>query len=101
MSDIAIGRTREANYNSTAADAYASYERDIDSLLRCSARIGRDLLLIQASSGNTSLKVNGTLWIKASGKWLANAGQQELLVPVSLSECLECFSQGRPLTTWI
>jgi rhamnose utilization protein RhaD (predicted bifunctional aldolase and dehydrogenase) len=70
-------------------------------LLRCSARIGRNLLLAQASSGNTSIKLDGTLWIKASGKWLANAEQEELLVPVSLSECLECFRHGRPLTASI
>lgn len=101
MSDIAIGETRKAHSGSIALDAVASHECDMDFLLRCSARIGRDLLLTQASSGNTSLKVNGTLWIKASGKWLANAGQQELLVPVSLSECLDCFRQGRPLTTYV
>jgi rhamnose utilization protein RhaD (predicted bifunctional aldolase and dehydrogenase) len=70
---------------------------DIRSLLRLSARIGSDPLLVHASSGNTSLKLNGTLWIKASGKWLANAEQEEILVPVNLADCQDCLEDGRPL----
>jgi rhamnose utilization protein RhaD (predicted bifunctional aldolase and dehydrogenase) len=69
----------------------------IDSLLDLSVRIGRNPLLVQASSGNTSLKVDGTLWIKASGKWLAYANREEILVPVDLSECLECLKTSRSL----
>ena len=42
--------------------------------------------MVQAGSGNTSVKVNGVLWIKASGKWLAHAGREEILVPVKLWE---------------
>lgn len=70
----------------------------IDSLLDLSVRIGRNPLLVQASSGNTSLKVDGTLWIKASGKWLAYADREEILVPVDLSECLECLRSSRALS---
>jgi rhamnose utilization protein RhaD (predicted bifunctional aldolase and dehydrogenase) len=69
----------------------------IDSLLDLSVRIGRNPLLVQASSGNTSLKVDGTLWIKASGKWLAYADREEILVPVNLAECLECLRSSRSL----
>ena len=69
----------------------------IDSLLDLSVRIGRNPLLVQASSGNTSLKLDGTLWIKASGKWLAYADREEILVPVDLSECLECLRNSRSL----
>src|SRR6478672_1591287 len=69
----------------------------IDSLLDLSVRIGRNPLLVQASSGNTSLKLDGTLWIKASGKWLAYADREEILVPVDLSECLECLRSSRSL----
>ncbi len=69
----------------------------IDSLLDLSVRIGRNPLLVQASSGNTSLKLDGTLWIKASGKWLAYADREEILVPVDLSECLECLRDSRAL----
>ncbi len=62
---------------------------EITDLLRLSARIGRDPLLVQASSGNTSLKLDDTLWIKASGKWLAHAMREEMLVPLALTELRE------------
>jgi len=64
-------------------------QAEITELLSLSARIGRDPLLVQASSGNTSIKQAGTLWIKASGKWLAHAAERETLVPVNLEE-LRC-----------
>jgi rhamnose utilization protein RhaD (predicted bifunctional aldolase and dehydrogenase) len=59
---------------------------EINQLISLSARLGRDPLLAQASSGNTSIKLDGTLWIKASGTWLAHAAEGETLVPVPLSE---------------
>jgi rhamnose utilization protein RhaD (predicted bifunctional aldolase and dehydrogenase) len=59
---------------------------EITDLLALSARIGRNPLLAQASNGNTSIKLGGTLWIKASGKWLAHAADEEILVPLRLSE---------------
>jgi ribulose-5-phosphate 4-epimerase/fuculose-1-phosphate aldolase len=61
-------------------------QSEIDTLLGLSARVGRDPLLVQASSGNTSIKLDETLWIKASGKWLARAMEEETLVPVPLLE---------------
>ena len=69
----------------------------LDSLLRLSAEIGLNNLLVQASGGNTSIKLADTLWIKASGKWLAFAGRDEILVPVSLSKARDCLSQGASL----
>jgi ribulose-5-phosphate 4-epimerase/fuculose-1-phosphate aldolase len=54
-------------------------------LVECSARLGSDPLLVQGSTGNTSIKTADTLWIKASGHWLANAGQEAMFVPVDLS----------------
>ena len=68
-------------------------ESEIADLLELSARIGRDPLLVQASSGNTSIKLDGILWIKASGKWLAHATEQESLVPLDLAEVRECVRQ--------
>jgi rhamnose utilization protein RhaD (predicted bifunctional aldolase and dehydrogenase) len=59
---------------------------EITDLLNLSARIGRDPMLAQASNGNTSIKLGGTLWIKASGKWLAHAADEEILVPLRLAE---------------
>jgi rhamnose utilization protein RhaD (predicted bifunctional aldolase and dehydrogenase) len=62
---------------------------EISELLRLSSRLGRDPMLTQASSGNTSIKLDGTLWIKASGTWLANAGEGQTLVPLDLGELRE------------
>lgn len=62
---------------------------DLASLRDLSARIGSDPLLVQASNGNTSIKLDGILWIKASGKWLADATQEDILVPMELAEVKE------------
>ena len=64
-------------------------EIEIASLVALSARVGRDPMLVQASNGNTSIKLDEILWIKGSGKWLANAGQEKLLVPIQLTEVKE------------
>jgi rhamnose utilization protein RhaD (predicted bifunctional aldolase and dehydrogenase) len=48
------------------------------------AQIGSDALLVQGPGGNVSWKEDGVLWIKASGKWLADAKSSEIFVPVSL-----------------
>ena len=51
----------------TAAARFLDIPSALDPLVRLSARLGRDPLLVQASSGNTSIKLDGVLWIKASG----------------------------------
>ena len=56
------------------------------------ARIGTDPLLVQGPGGNVSWKANDVLWIKASGKWLAKACDEEIFVPVSLSYLQEAIS---------
>jgi rhamnose utilization protein RhaD (predicted bifunctional aldolase and dehydrogenase) len=61
------------------------HEKETVSLRDLSARIGSDPLLVQASNGNTSIKLEGVLWIKASGKWLARAAQDEMFVPLDLA----------------
>ncbi len=67
---------------------------EIQALVDVSARLlGRDPLLVQAGSGNTSVKLDGVLWIKASGKWLAHAAQEEILVPVDLVEIKSCIQR--------
>jgi rhamnose utilization protein RhaD (predicted bifunctional aldolase and dehydrogenase) len=43
----------------------------LQELVRLSARLGADPRLIQGAGGNTSIKTGNTLWVKASGKWLA------------------------------
>ncbi len=69
-------------------------ERELASLRDLSARVGSDPLLVQASNGNTSIKLDGILWIKASGKWLAHAMQEEMLVPLELAEVKESIRTG-------
>jgi len=70
------------------------YEREVDSLRDLSARVGSDPLLVQASNGNTSIKLDGILWIKASGKWLAHAKQEKMFVPQQLAGIKEAIQGG-------
>ncbi|HVW85818.1 MAG TPA: class II aldolase/adducin family protein [Bryobacteraceae bacterium] len=66
----------------------------MDSLLEVSARVGSDPLLVQAATGNTSIKLDGVLWIKASGKWLAHANTEDILIPVNLAETRRRIEQN-------
>ncbi|HDL6963989.1 TPA: class II aldolase [Yersinia enterocolitica] len=56
--------------------------------------IGTDPLLIQGAGGNVSWKDNGTLWIKASGTWLAEAPEKDIFVPVDLLHMQAALNQG-------
>src|SRR5690242_2753621 len=67
---------------------------EITSLLALSARLGRNPLLVQASSGNTSVKLGPVMWIKASGKWLAEAEHDEMLVPIDLEHAARSVERG-------
>jgi rhamnose utilization protein RhaD (predicted bifunctional aldolase and dehydrogenase) len=55
-------------------------------LVELSARIGKNLDLVQAGGGNTSLKDDGTLWVKASGKWLSHAAKDDMFLPVPVAD---------------
>jgi len=57
---------------------------DLDELRALSKRIGSNLTLVQGSGGNTSVKDNDVLWVKASGTWLTDAETQSILVSVDL-----------------
>lgn len=72
----------------------ATNEAELTRLRELSARIGSDRLLTQASTGNMSVKRDGILWIKASGKWMANAVHEDILMPLDLAETKECVKQG-------
>jgi rhamnose utilization protein RhaD (predicted bifunctional aldolase and dehydrogenase) len=63
---------------------------------RFSAVLGRDPEQVQAAGGNTSLKDQGVLWVKASGLWLADAEVRDIFVPVRLDEVLEGVRNGLP-----
>lgn len=49
-----------------------------------SRTIGVDASLVQGAGGNVSWKTGNTLWIKASGTWLADANEKSIFVPVDL-----------------
>src|SRR5690348_5482698 len=61
---------------------------------RFCARIGRDPLLVQGAGGNVSWKDGDTLWVKASGTWLAEATQKDIFVPVDLRQLRTATARG-------
>ncbi len=67
---------------------------EIASLRKLSARVGCDPQLVQGNNGNISLKLDGVLWIKASGKCLANAKQEDTFVPIELAVVKESLRRN-------
>jgi len=69
-------------------------QAELQPLLDLTQRVGKDPLLTQASTGNSSAKLNGVLWIKASGKWMADAMCDDIFIPLDLAEVVkECLQQ--------
>ncbi|CCD99490.1 class II aldolase/adducin family protein [Bradyrhizobium sp. STM 3809] len=58
---------------------------DLLQLRAMSARVGRNMLLVQGAGGNSSIKQDDVLWVKASGTWLADAEEKDIFVPVLLT----------------
>lgn len=58
------------------------------------AHIGTDHLLVQGAGGNVSWKDGDTLWIKASGTWLAEALEKDIFVPVDLHHLNNAIRSG-------
>jgi rhamnose utilization protein RhaD (predicted bifunctional aldolase and dehydrogenase) len=75
------------------SDTQVAIQAELQELLELTERLGSNPLLTQASTGNTSMKLDGVLWIKASGKWMADALQEDILTPLLLAdvheECLQ------------
>ncbi len=67
----------------------------IDELRQLSARIGADPLLVQGGGGNSSVKLDDILYVKASGTWLRDALDKELFVPLNLEAAREYASSGQ------
>jgi rhamnose utilization protein RhaD (predicted bifunctional aldolase and dehydrogenase) len=57
---------------------------DIEGLRQFSAKLGSDQTLVQGAGGNTSLKSNGEMIVKASGKRLADALTEDVFARVAL-----------------
>jgi rhamnose utilization protein RhaD (predicted bifunctional aldolase and dehydrogenase) len=64
-------------------------------LKKLSARVGADPLLVQAAGGNTSLKQDDVMWIKASGTWLRDAAR-DIFVPVHHEALLTALARDDP-----
>lgn len=75
---------QNACYIAEMAD-HQSDRAELEALRTASARLGANPLLVQGAGGNTSIKQAGTLWIKASGTWLADAGNRDIFVPLDLA----------------
>ncbi|PND28837.1 class II aldolase [Sinorhizobium sp. M4_45] len=71
---------------------------EFEALLDLSARVGADPDLVQGAGGNTSIKEGGTLWIKASGLWLAHARRRDVMVAVALDPLLDALERDDPAT---
>ena len=67
---------------------------ELDSLRQVSARVGSNINLVQGAGGNTSVKHDGVLWVKASGAWLSEADTRDIFVPVDLPGALRALEQG-------
>jgi rhamnose utilization protein RhaD (predicted bifunctional aldolase and dehydrogenase) len=76
--------------------ASAEITTEFAALRRLSAQIGADPMLVQGAGGNTSIKQDEILWIKASGTWLMYAERDDIMVPVAIEPLLEAVAHRRP-----
>lgn len=67
-----------------------------DAFLDLSREIGSDMLKTQGAGGNTSFKHDGVMWVKASGTWLAHAGERNIMVPVTVAPLVAALRAGDP-----
>jgi rhamnose utilization protein RhaD (predicted bifunctional aldolase and dehydrogenase) len=70
-------------------------QRELQPLRELTQRVGSNALLTQASTGNSSWKLDGVLWIKASGRWMADALRDDIFIPLDLAEVVKyCLRLG-------
>lgn len=69
---------------------------DLGALRALSARVGADPALVQGAGGNTSVKQDGILWIKASGTWLSEAMDRDIMVAVEIEPLLKAVAASDP-----
>ena len=59
-------------------------------------RLGQDPLIVQGAGGNASWKSEDTIWIKASGTWLAKASTENIFLPIRRpSQFIDTILNGR------
>jgi rhamnose utilization protein RhaD (predicted bifunctional aldolase and dehydrogenase) len=71
-------------------------DSEFRALLELSAALGADPLRTQGAGGNTSIKQDGVMWIKASGTWLADVLAQDFMTPVRLDPLRKAIADGDP-----
>jgi rhamnose utilization protein RhaD (predicted bifunctional aldolase and dehydrogenase) len=69
---------------------------DLAALTRASAKLGNNRLLVQAAGGNTSIKEDGVLWVKASGRWLAKALDEPIFAALDLPQLMRALAADDP-----
>jgi rhamnose utilization protein RhaD (predicted bifunctional aldolase and dehydrogenase) len=63
----------------------SNYQETLQSrVIQFSADVGANPLLVQGAGGNVSWKAGDSLWVKASGTWLADAQAENIFVEVDL-----------------
>ncbi len=71
-------------------------QAEFEALVRLSAKVGQDPLLVQAAGGNTSLKIGEVMWIKASGTNLGDALERDIFVPTAWRDIARSLRHGLP-----
>jgi rhamnose utilization protein RhaD (predicted bifunctional aldolase and dehydrogenase) len=71
-------------------------DSEFHALRHLSAALGADPLRTQGAGGNTSIKRDGVMWIKASGTWLADALAHDIFSPVHLDPLRKAIADGDP-----
>lgn len=75
---------------------FSNHDGELLALRELSAALGADPLRTQGAGGNTSIKRDGVMWIKASGTWLADALAQDIMTPVRLDRLRKAIFDGDP-----
>jgi rhamnose utilization protein RhaD (predicted bifunctional aldolase and dehydrogenase) len=70
-------------------------KRDLNELRNASEKIGNVIDLIQGAGGNTSVKVDDVLWVKASGCWLSDSINRNIFVPIDIDKALKAIEIGK------
>jgi rhamnose utilization protein RhaD (predicted bifunctional aldolase and dehydrogenase) len=68
--------------------------KNLKNLVDLSLFISSSLDLIQGAGGNTSVKDENIMWIKASGCWLSDAKNKEIFIPLDRKVALKGILKG-------
>ncbi len=70
--------------------------KDFQAFLDLSVAVGSDILKTQGAGGNTSAKFGGMMWVKASGTWLSQAKDRDIMVPVEVEPLVAALRDRDP-----